>query len=364
MSEYTEFIDGIPVHPIASLFPMIGDDELQALADDIKAHGQREPIIVAYLDEAMLHEPVVIDGRNRFAACELAGVEPEFKYVMSLNDRELSPQVIADWIISHNLHRRHMSKSQMATVAVEYEKWLAVEAEKRMTAGLKQHSNPEENFPQGERAPQASDEAGAMLGVSGRTVRDAKYVANNDAELFEKMRRNEITASAAAKRIRESLKPKVELTPDHSATYKPDPASPKPRRGPLTDTALNAALKVAKAAESWGRIIADDRFKKNRETIRDINLSRLRQARKDLDAAIAALEGAGGGKVGSITEREHLDSLERDRNRLKGFLIGYGQAWGMRNHPYRDQVLELLDEFERPRFLEIEKEITWPPTKK
>ena len=75
------------------------------------------------------------------------------------------------------------------------------------------------------------------------------------------------------------------------ATYKPHPASPKPRREPLTDTARNAALKAVKASESWGRIIADDRFKKNRETIRDINLSNLRRARKNLDAAIAALEG-------------------------------------------------------------------------
>lgn len=68
--------------------------------------------------------------------------------------------------------------------------------------------------------------------------------------------------------------------------------------------------------------------------------------------------------IGGITEREHLDGLQRCANRLKGFLVGYGQAWEMREHPDRDQILELLDEFQRPRFLEIEKEITWPPTKK
>lgn len=112
MSEYTEFIEGIPVHPYAASFDMMSDDELQALADDIKAHGQREPIVVTYLDEAMLHEPVVIDGRNRYAACKLAGVEPKFRYAMSLDDREISPQVIADWIKSKNVHRRHMTREQ------------------------------------------------------------------------------------------------------------------------------------------------------------------------------------------------------------------------------------------------------------
>ena len=56
-----------------------------------------------------------------------------------------------------------------------------------------------------------------MLGVSGRTVRDAKFVANNDPELFEKMRRNEITASAAAKRIRDTIAPKPQPTPEEIA---------------------------------------------------------------------------------------------------------------------------------------------------
>ena len=211
LSGVTEYINDIPVHPVASLFPMIGDEELQALADDIKANGQREKIMCAYLDEEMLDELVVIDGRNRFKACQIAGVEPEFT-----TNYLLGPDDIGPWIMSHNRHRRHMSKTQMACVAVEYEKWLAVEAEKRMTAGLNQHSSPMENFPQGTTGT-ASDEAGAMLGVSGRTVRDAKYVANNDPEAFEKMRRDEISASAAAKRIREALNPKTPPTPEETA---------------------------------------------------------------------------------------------------------------------------------------------------
>ena len=215
-AEFTEYIDGIPVHPVASLFPMIGDEELQALADDIKANGQREPIVLAHLNGIQDDEVVLIDGRNRFRACEIAGVEPEFR-----TDFLLHGEAIGPWIMSHNRHRRHMSKTQMATVAVEYEKWLAVEAKKRIDEGRKNsHSSRRgelavENLPQ--PSAKASDEAGAMLGVSGRTVRDAKYVANNDPELFEKMRRNEITASAAAKRIRDTISPKPQPTPEEIA---------------------------------------------------------------------------------------------------------------------------------------------------
>ena len=186
-----EFIDGIPVHPVASLFPMIGGEELQALADDIKANGQREPIIVAYLDEAMLDEPVVIDGRNRFAACELAGVEPEFKYVMSLNDRELSPQVIADWIISHNLHRRHLTTSQRAMVGQGYLTYLKEEAKKRQIEAVKRgnvsrHSDSPvpANLPElgKDRSKESAEQAARIVGASARSIRDADYVAKRDPE--------------------------------------------------------------------------------------------------------------------------------------------------------------------------------------
>lgn len=216
-SQFTEYIDGIPVHPVASLFPMIGDEELQALADDIKTNGQREKIMCAYLDEEMLDELVVIDGRNRFKACQIAGVEPEFT-----TNYLLGPDDIGPWIMSHNKHRRHMSKTQLATVAVGYMEWFAEDAKRRQIEGGRRgaevtNSRSErvkEKFPEPAKVnPQASDEAGELMGVSGRTVRDATYVHNNDPEMFEKMRRNEITASAAAKRIRDSIKPKPQPTP-------------------------------------------------------------------------------------------------------------------------------------------------------
>lgn len=48
-------------HPVACIFPMMDDASLHELADDIKKHGQYEPI--------MLYEGKILDGRNRSAAC-------------------------------------------------------------------------------------------------------------------------------------------------------------------------------------------------------------------------------------------------------------------------------------------------------
>lgn len=58
------------VHPAAELFPMIKDAELGLLVEDIVEHGLREPILV--------YQGLILDGRNRLRACEIAGVEPRF----------------------------------------------------------------------------------------------------------------------------------------------------------------------------------------------------------------------------------------------------------------------------------------------
>ena len=54
-------------HPLADIFPMLDDNELKALAEDIKTKGLTEPIT--------LYEGKVLDGRNRYRACDLAKVE-------------------------------------------------------------------------------------------------------------------------------------------------------------------------------------------------------------------------------------------------------------------------------------------------
>lgn len=90
------------VHPLADLFPMLDERELGALADDIKANGLRESIKVTA-------DGTLVEGRNRLEACELAGVEPRFETV----DGD-----IGDLIVSANIMRRHMTKGQIAILAV------------------------------------------------------------------------------------------------------------------------------------------------------------------------------------------------------------------------------------------------------
>lgn len=88
-------------HPLAEIFPLLDDDRLQALANDIAARG--------LLDEIALYEGKILDGRRRYLACLRAGVAPKFQdYV---GDDALG------FVIGRNVHRRHLTKIQSVLAA-------------------------------------------------------------------------------------------------------------------------------------------------------------------------------------------------------------------------------------------------------
>ena len=86
-------------HPYADRFPMLGAEELERLAADIAENGQQHPII---LDT----DGRILDGRNRWAACEIAGVTPET--VLYEGDDP------AAFVLSVNVSRRHLTTGQQA----------------------------------------------------------------------------------------------------------------------------------------------------------------------------------------------------------------------------------------------------------
>ena len=91
-------------HPAANVFPMMNQSDLEGLAADIKRNGLLNPIVVS--------GKLILDGRNRQRACEIAGVKPTFT-------RWKNGRNPLDWIISQNLHRRHLNEDQRAIVAAK-----------------------------------------------------------------------------------------------------------------------------------------------------------------------------------------------------------------------------------------------------
>lgn len=186
------------IHPVSNLFPMLDQEELRILSEDIRANGLLEPITI--------QGDTLLDGRNRLAACKLAKVEPRWQ--------QYEGDPVA-FIISTNLKRRHLTESQKAALAVELEEWFTVEAKERQKAGLMRGSEKPvvATWPEREHA-RARDQAAAVVGVGGRTVSRAKAVKHAAPELFAKVQSGELTATAALRKVRrDAVERKVSALP-------------------------------------------------------------------------------------------------------------------------------------------------------
>lgn len=170
-------------HPLSAAFPSMPEQELQALALDIEKNGQREP--------GVMYEGKVLDGWHRYLACSSANVK--FKTVEFDGDDPVA------FVISRNLHRRHLTASQRAAAVVAAHEW-------------KPEGRPVKNS-----APGAELSAKALAEkaeVSPRTIEQAKTA--HRAGLGEQVKEGKVSAKKAAElasgRAPKGDKPKVIAT--------------------------------------------------------------------------------------------------------------------------------------------------------
>ncbi len=161
-------------HPLAELFPPMSDAEYQALLNDIKVNGLREPITI--------YEGKILDGRHRYRACMEANVPPKFREV------KLSPDDAAALSVARNLQRRHLSKSQQAMYLVK--------------AGLVKAEPAASNKRVYRRGDSAIRSVSARYGVSHVSVYKAIFVAEHDDDLAERVLHGDISVAKAERLIR------------------------------------------------------------------------------------------------------------------------------------------------------------------
>lgn len=213
--------DPVDVHPAAELFPMMNatDDEgWQKFVEDVKQHGCRQALIVD-------HEGRLVDGRNRMAA--IAGLRAEgVKVRFEVEPCPATTETgIREWVISTNLHRRHLSTSQRAAIAAEM-----VTATK--SSGAKSRSAEVDHV--------TVDTAAKAMNVSPRQVKKAAQVKRQaesvgKPEVAKAIKEGRTTVNAAAKALTQEAPPK---------TGKPTPPPAKEKPVALTDQQLAGVRKV------------------------------------------------------------------------------------------------------------------------
>ena len=280
------------VHPFAATFPMLSTAELDALAESIGRNGQLHPILLT-------PHGVLIDGRNRLAACGRAGVEPRF---------EVTDADPYDVILAANVDRRHMAATQR----------MAARAKAAHAKGLRViGSNGEPRWGQG-----------ALGGY-----RDSRNsITQNERDAF----------TACGKVV------------DHDPALLDQVIAGRPLEAVLTEiTEARAQAEARELAEAeaearWAALVEHGYA----ERIADGSLTEAE--------ALTLLEDSR--RDEQTRAEEHKHAIRRQVSWLNSFLMGYRMAAGMATSPSRDEVLAELHPSDRDRFLTIEKEITWPST--
>jgi len=176
--------------------------DFEALKQDIAEHGQHEPI--------WLHQDgSIIDGRNRHRACVELGITPQFRTW----DGDGS---LVGFVVSLNLHRRHLDAGQRAMIGLAVKEAIAEEIvaalpKKGREAARTQWYGPETNgegfieFDKTHSAePQrsAQAEAAAVMNVGRGTMAQAEQVAKHAPDLADKVLAGTVKLNAAYREMK------------------------------------------------------------------------------------------------------------------------------------------------------------------
>lgn len=198
-------------HPLSAAFPAMSGLDIQNLADDIRERGQQE--------SGVLLDGMVLDGWHRYLACIQAGAE--------FRAREFSGGDPVAFVLSKNLHRRHLTASQRAASIVACKEWRP----NGVARGAKVHGMASK----AEMAEEAQ--------VSERTIAHAKVA--HEAGLGKVVRDGEVSAKRAAD--------VAKLPPRKREKALSEPTKPKAKdRSPEEQTITALRDEVAELKEALG----------------------------------------------------------------------------------------------------------------
>ena len=187
-------IQAIQLHPLCTYFPRMSDAEFISLKANIQDIGQTHPIYTL--------DGMILDGGNRYRAlCEL-GIKPVMIEYTGSNPTQ--------FILSSNLHRRHLTQGQAAAIVSASQSWVkaqVVDDEKLANS-----------------APLDTAESRAkQSGVGQRTQQMA----------------DKLVKEAPAELVKEVIDGKKSLTKAIKEISPPKPVTPKPESVPVVDQQLD-----------------------------------------------------------------------------------------------------------------------------
>ena len=211
----------LDLHPLCTLFPRLVGAEFEALKADIAAHGQREPIVV--------HAGFILDGGNRYRACVEVGIEPVLK--------EFTGDNPVSFVLSANLHRRHLTPGQQAAIVASAQDW-----SRAHSVGGDRKSDQAATLPLDSVADRA-----AQSGASERTQRMADSVARQSPDLARQVAHGEISLPKALEQLAPPRVPAAPKVASVSAASAPVTSPETPRAPSLVQQVMDQQAGAAPA---------------------------------------------------------------------------------------------------------------------
>lgn len=194
-------------HELANIFPVLSDGDMDALCEDIRKHGQHEPIAI--------FDGKIIDGRNRFIACERIGIEPKF-----INLDVGSNNDALNYVISMNLTRRHLTSSQRAAVAIDaggIMERLRAEAKARQGERKDLKPNISQQIDESSNITRTDTQAAKLFDTNRQYINSAKKIKGVMPEKFEEIKQGKTTITKVEKEMKKQNDPRTKTV---SANYK------------------------------------------------------------------------------------------------------------------------------------------------
>lgn len=169
-------------HPAAELFPMMPPDQYEAFKEDVRKNGFQQDIV--------LYKGQILDGRNRYKAAIELDMLDELPIAEMDDDTDIDPY---QWVVSRNLHRRHLNESQRAGIAAKLAK---------LKQGDNQYTKEDASIG-GCSIAQAAE----LMQVSRKSVERAKVVLEHGSpELIQAVEQGKVAVSKAAAVAKETPK--------------------------------------------------------------------------------------------------------------------------------------------------------------
>jgi len=280
----------LELHPLCTFFPRMSDAEFNSLKDNIQCNGQTYPIYTL--------DGLILDGGNRYRAlCEL-DIEPVIIEYTGSNP--------AQFILSSNLHRRHLTQGQSAAIVSASQSWINAH-------------QTEFNLPSPTTAPEDTPAARAkQSGVGHRTQQLAdKLVKEAPAELVKEVLDGKKSLNKAIK----------EISP-------PKPVASKPETAPV----IEQEYKEINQDQLSGIAQLNGMIEEQRVAIKALEA--------DNDALLKVFESDDQVSA-SLEEVKRLTELNQGLNKRIGDLMIEKEEAIKASEYWKDQYLELESELNK-----------------